>query len=128
MDALYPGSKFILTVRDPERRLESSVRHFAEQDSPMRQLIYGVGHPKGHEALYGERMLRHNRRGCRVLPRPPGDLLTLESARTPSWAPLCGFLGKPVPSVPFPHADAAGDRAAPQWGSWADRRAVRAAE
>ena len=60
MDALYPGSKFILTVRDPERWLASSVRDFAERDLPMRQLIYGVGHPKGHEALYRERMLRHN--------------------------------------------------------------------
>ena len=107
MDALYPGSKFILTVRDPERWLQSSVRDFAERDSPMRQLIYGVGHPKGHEALYRERMLRHNREVAAYFRDRPGDLLTLEWAKKPGWEPLCGFLGKPVPSAAFPHANTA---------------------
>ena len=73
----------------------------------MRQLIYGVGHPKGHEALYRERMLRHNREVAEYFRDRPGDLLTLEWAKKPGWEPLCGFLGKPVPAVPFPHANTA---------------------
>ena len=98
MDALYPGSKFILTVRDPDRWVASAVRDFAERDTPMRQLIYGVGHPKGNEALYVARMQAAQRRGGRVLPRPAGrSLITLDWSQRPGWEPLCGFLGKPVP-------------------------------
>ncbi len=129
MDALYPGSKFILTVRDPDRWLESSVRDFGERDSPMRQLIYGVGHPKGNEALYRERMLRHNRGGRGLFPRPAGgsaDAGMVEEAglgaalRVPWQAGAVGA---------FPARQyRAADRAAPQVGrAGPDRRAFRAA-
>ncbi|MFO1142508.1 MAG: sulfotransferase [Amaricoccus sp.] len=107
MDALYPGSKFVLTVRDPERWIASAVRDFAERDSPMRQLIYGVGHPKGHEALYIARMQAHNAEVAEYFRDRPGDLITLDWSKRPGWEPLCDFLGMPVPKDPFPHANTA---------------------
>ena len=85
MDALYPGSKFVLTVRDPDRWVASAVRDFAERDSPMRQLIYGVGHPKGHEALYVARMQAHNAEVAEYFRDRPGDLITLD------WSTAAGL-------------------------------------
>lgn len=37
----------------------------------------------------------------------PKDKL-LEWSPEDGWKPLCGFLGKPVPDIPFPHANAFG--------------------
>ena len=44
LDAMCPGSKFILTLRDPEPWIRSQVRHFGRSETPMRRWIYGVGH------------------------------------------------------------------------------------
>lgn len=43
---------------------------------------------------------------------PPDRLLEWDISD--GWEPLCKFLGKPVPDVPFPHANAA-------TGGWKDR-------
>jgi Sulfotransferase domain len=104
MDARHPGSKFILTVRDEAKWIESNAAHFGETDTPMRQLIYGVGHPKGNEAVYVERMRRHNREVSEYFRDRPDDLLTIDVTRGANWQTLCGFLGLPAPDVPFPHA------------------------
>jgi hypothetical protein len=104
MDARYPGSKFILTVRDESQWIESNVAHFGTTDTPMRTLIYGVGHPKGNEAVYVERMRRHNQEVAEYFGDRPNDLLTMDVTRNADWETLCGFLGLPVPQVPFPHA------------------------
>jgi hypothetical protein len=108
MDAEWPGSRFILTVRDPDRWLDSIVRHFGKTESPMRRLIYGdaAGCPAGNEALYRERMLRHNREVLDYFRDRPGDLLTLDLAKDGRWEALCAFLGAAVPDEPFPHANA----------------------
>jgi hypothetical protein len=105
MDALHPGSKFILTVRDPQRWVRSNVRHFGERDTPMRQLIYGVGHPEGNEQVYVDRMLSHNREVAEYFAGRPDDLLTIDVTEDGNWGAICGFLGHPVPAVPFPHAN-----------------------
>jgi hypothetical protein len=110
MDGLYPGSRFILTVRDPDAWLESAVRHFGDFKTPMRELIYGVASPRGHEAVYRERMVRHNEEVLDYFKDRPGDLLVLDVAREGNWQKLCGFLGEPVPAARFPHANTAGDR------------------
>jgi hypothetical protein len=38
---------------------------------------------------------------------PPERLLVYEIAE--GWAPLCRFLGRPVPDAPFPHVNATGE-------------------
>ena len=109
MDAESPGSRFILTVRDPDRWLDSSraaLRH--DRDRRCGELIYGdaAGCPAGNEALYRERMLRHNREVLDYFRDRPGDLLTLDLAKDGRWEALCAFLGAAVPDEPFPHANA----------------------
>ena len=49
IDAAYPGSKFVLTLRDPDDWIRSVVNHFGGTSTPMREWIYGVGDPKGNE-------------------------------------------------------------------------------
>lgn len=120
MDALYPGARFILTVRDEDKWFASNLKHFGTDPSPMRELIYGPGNgfPEGHEALYKERMRQHNREVAEYFAVRPDDLLTIELAKDARWEPLCGFLGAPVPEAPFPHANSVRQRELRQkWGA-----------
>ena len=118
MDALHPGAKFILTLRDEDRWYESNLKHFRGKNSPMRALIYGpeAAHPRGNEALFKERMRRHNREVIAYFQDRPDDLLVIDVTRDPSWERLCGFLGKSVPDVPFPHANKRDHRPLPRAG------------
>ncbi len=61
LDQKFPGSKFILTLRPSNDWIRSVVNHFKERETPMREWIYGVGRPKGNEAIYVTRYERHNR-------------------------------------------------------------------
>jgi hypothetical protein len=112
MDAHFPGSRFVLTHRAPEAWIASVVRHFGTGDSPMRRWIYGedAGSPVGHEARYLARYARHRAEVRAHFRDRPGDLLEIDVTAGDGWAPLCGFLGEPVPDVPFPHANRADAR------------------
>ncbi len=107
MDMLFPGSKFILTLRDEDKWYKSTLDDFGERDLPMRALIYGPGHghPAGNEAVYKRRMRRHNAEVREHFRERPHDLFTMELARDAGWDGLCAFLGKPVPARPFPHSN-----------------------
>lgn len=49
LDRHYPGSRFIMTYRDPEEWLASVCNHFRKRPSPMRKWIYGEAYPVGNE-------------------------------------------------------------------------------
>ena len=61
LDAAFPGSRFILTLREPAAWIASVVRHFGHATSPMREWIYGrsAGAPAGNEAIYLARHAAH---------------------------------------------------------------------
>lgn len=107
MDERFPGSRFILTVRDEDEWLQSVVAHFGGVSTPMREWVYGAGagDPVGHEAVYLERLRRHVDDVGRHFADRPGDLLVMDLARGDGWPELCGFLGVDPPGVPFPHAN-----------------------
>jgi hypothetical protein len=107
MDALHPGSKFILTVRDEDKWYASSRNHFGRRNTPMRELIYGpaAAHPEDNEAVYKARMRRHNAEVEAYFRDRPDDLLVIDITRDGRWEPICAFLGHPVPDQPFPHAN-----------------------
>lgn len=117
MDRKYPGSKFILTLRDTRAWLDSQVKHFGRRETPMRKWIYGVGCPEGNEDIYARVFEAHNEDVLRYFGMRPSDLLVLELAKGDGWDELCPFLGKPVPDIPFPHANKAAERNDP----WAMR-------
>jgi hypothetical protein len=110
LDERCPGSRFILTIRPTERWLASALRHFDTVDTPMREWIYGVGHPSGNEDVYRERYERHNREVQDYFRDRPQDLLVMRITDGDGWETLCRFLGKPVPDLPFPHENSAGVR------------------
>lgn len=127
MDRLHPGSRFVLTVRDPDRWIASVVRHFGDRSTPMREMIYGPGKgaPLGHEAHYVARMQQHNDAVLRYFADRPEDLLVVDLTRGDGWEALCGFLGHPVPGRPFPHANTAAEREAAATPAGALRRRLR---
>jgi hypothetical protein len=110
LDERYPGSRFILTVRKPASWIKSQVGHFGTKDTPMRQWIYGVGHPEGNESIYLERYEAHNREVLEHFEDRPDDLLIMDLAGGDGWEELCSFLGKDSPAIPFPHSNQARHR------------------
>lgn len=109
LDSAFPGGKFILTVCSTKSWLERARRYFGEAETPMRRWIYGAGSPIGNEAIYADRFDRHNREVVEYFKDRPSDLLVFPLTESPSWTPLCDFLGKPIPEdIPFPHKNRSG--------------------
>lgn len=120
LDERYPNSKFILTTRPTEDWINSAVRHFDTQSTPMRQWIYGVGYPKGNETTYITRYERHNAEVITYFQDKANALLVLNLAEEEGWPKLCRFLNKPIPDIPFPHANKnrfVGDGRRKNWAS-----------
>lgn len=113
LDQRYRGSKFILTIRSPEHWIQSVVRHFGSGDTPMREWIYGVGHPLGNEEIYLERFKRHNREVLTYFRDRPGNLLVMNLEGGHGWTELCGFLDRKVPLTDFPFVNSAEEREGP---------------
>jgi hypothetical protein len=107
LDQWWPGSKFILTVRPTAAWIRSTVRHFGTATTPMREWIYGVGCPQGHEDVYVARYERHNAEVLEYFRSRPDDLLVLRITEGDGWDKLCPFLHKAIPATAFPHANKA---------------------
>ena len=110
LDAKYPGSKFILMLRNPESWIKSQVRHFGREETPMRTWIYGIGCPEGNEDTYVKRFEDHNREVLNYFKNRPQDLLVMDLAKGDGWDKLCIFLEVAIPNIAFPHANKASDR------------------
>lgn len=102
LDATFPGSRFILTVRDEQRWLRSVIAYFGNKDTPMRRWIYGAGTPLGNEETYLARYRRHNA-DVQAYFADRDDFLVLDLEHGHGWAELHGFLDLAVPDQPFPH-------------------------
>jgi hypothetical protein len=105
VDKQIPGSKFILTVRPETEWFESVLDHFGSEDTPMRDWIYGEGHPQGNELRYISRYLQHNEQVTAYFRDREEDLLVMELHESFGWEKLCQFLDKPVPDSAFPHVN-----------------------
>lgn len=107
LDAAFPGSKFIFTRRiSPDVWFESLCLH-AERSGPteFRRVIYGheMPHdfPDQHKAFY----LKHLQEVRDYFASRPKDFLEVCWEQGDGWKELAEFLGKPVPQIPFPHAN-----------------------
>lgn len=123
LDEKWPGSRFILTIRNEDNWLRSVLRHFGSQAHPMQQWIYGVGYPKGNEEIFLERYRSHNAEVVEYFRDRPGDLLVIDIESGDLWQPICEFLSLDVPQNAFPHANKGG----PVWKlhRWAKDRGRR---
>ncbi len=102
LDAAYPGSKFILTVRDPQSWYRSVVRHFGENETPMRRWIYSVGAPAGHRDIYVDRFNAHYEKVRRHFRSRPDDLLEMNFKAGDGWDAIGRFLETNTPKGAFP--------------------------
>jgi hypothetical protein len=125
IDERFPAARFILTTRDPNAWLASVLNHFGGRSTPMRQAIYGIGDPAVDPVLFRARYERHERDVRAYFDGQPEKLLVVDWGLGAGWSDLCGFLKKPLPDVPFPHANAkqpAGLRRAKRMGVRLGRR------
>ncbi len=113
LDKGYPGSKFVLTVRNEERWLQSVRNHWSPEHNQFRSAwsTDPFTH-KIHKAIYGQknfdadiflaRYRRHNAEVRGYFKDRPNDLLDMDMDANPGWEALCRFLDKPTPVCPYP--------------------------
>lgn len=119
LDQKYPGSKFILTVRDLGSWVSSVLWHYQRNWGGLWRLepaksfcmdsglkIYGLGVGKNIQPvdLMGG-MVRHLQDVMLYFRGREKDLLILDIAGGDGWERLCKFLDKPTPTSPFPHSN-----------------------
>lgn len=102
LDARYPHSKFILTIRESDKWVKSVVKHFKKHRIPSHEWIYGVPMAKGYEDAYVQRYEAHNLEVLEYFKDRPDDLLVIDITKGAGWREICPFLEKPIPPVNFP--------------------------
>lgn len=110
-DRECPGSKFIHVTRDDDAWIRSVVRDFGDYPSTIRSWIYGPGAPVGNEGTYLERYRRHNDEVRTYFEGREDQFISLHLDRGEvTWSNICSFLQRPVPDLPWPHANTAASK------------------
>ena len=116
LDKAYPGSKFILTVRNEADWLASVERLWDPKFNPDRWIwdVYPFSNYI-HTVLYGqkdfdaavfvERYRRHNAEVKKYFKSRREDLLIIDMDKGGDWRPICDFLDCAHPKVAYPHAN-----------------------
>lgn len=111
--AYYPDAKVILTVRDADTWFDSvsetifsATMQGSLAGSPVGAMMQGVifdafGDRVTDRAFMTDWFARRNQT---VIDSVPSDRLLVFSPKE-GWAPLCAFLGAPVPDAPFPRVN-----------------------
>lgn len=105
LDEKYPGSRFILTLRDEDKWLKSVVNHLGFLPDDMQKLTYGVSFPLGNEDIFLEKYRAHNRDVLAYFKDRPKDLLVVDWSDGSGWDVLCPFVERDIPDVAFPHTN-----------------------
>lgn len=110
LDYKFPGSKFVLALRDYDEWIES-IRYITDKnpvtsremdDQIMRRMMVyeSVTFDK---QKFTDAYHRHHDDVRRYFKDRPDDLLEMKLTAGEGWEKLCPFLGLPVPDAPFPH-------------------------
>jgi len=118
--AAYPAAKFVLTVRDPDRWVES----FSETiyklmavrgDAPDEmQAWFGMAEGVIRRTGFPPGLGRSDLRAAfdahidAVKATVPADQLLIYQVKE-GWEPLCAFLDRPMPTEPFPRSNDRGE-------------------
>ncbi|OQY37243.1 MAG: hypothetical protein B6229_08730 [Spirochaetaceae bacterium 4572_7] len=107
LDQMFPGSKFILTVRKNEEIWLNSLKKHSLRTPPItnncEKLAYGYTYPRGHEKEHLEFYRQHNDSVRSYFKGREQDFIELCWEKGHGWKELCDFLGKDIPNIPFPH-------------------------
>ena len=112
----YPDAKVLHSTRDPERWFESTQATIFAPGSaidnppePMRPFLETVTTEFAGRIHDRSFMIDYfKRHDAAVRATVPKDRLLVFEA-TQGWAPLCAFLGVPVPTTPFPRENSRAD-------------------
>lgn len=115
LDRAYPGSKFILTVRNEEGWLASVRTHWGETNPFRAVWSTDPFTDRIHKKLYGQtefdadvflaRFRRHNAEVKEYFAGRPDDLFVMDIDESAGWFDLCAFLGKSIPVADYPKAN-----------------------
>lgn len=115
IDQAYPGSKFILTTLDEEMWVKAAECHWSPRNKfrsawdsdpfshKIHQIIYGQRH--FDREVFLARYRRHNAEVLEYFRYRSDDLLLMPMNQGAGWKELCGFVGSPVPAMPYPHGN-----------------------
>jgi hypothetical protein len=101
VDAQYPGSRFVLTVRPVDDWIESRRQHV---ESNVRRKAAGEYHGRFltvDEAAWRAEWDEHTER-VRAYFAGRDDFLEIDLTSSPRWDPICALLGVAEPANPFP--------------------------
>lgn len=131
LDAAYPGSKFILTVRERGDWLRSVHAHWAALEEQCKTnpslrrfadfihaCIYGSLAFNEDRFTYVYDLHLHNVRS--YFAGRDDDLLVVDICGGDGWEPLCQFLDLPIPHAAFPHTNRSPEQADKVWGTIED--------
>lgn len=127
VDERFPGSKFILTLRDPDRWVQSVVAHFGSKHIPTHEYIYGVKRAVGNEQVMLDYFHRHRAEVEDYFAERPDDLLVMDITTGDGWEVLCPFLGLSIPAFDFPRQNQAGGLQSSRLARLASRSLMAAA-
>jgi hypothetical protein len=102
LDQQYPGSKFILTVRDVDSWVASRTRHVQTNIERHERGEYTGTFLDVEPDAWRAEMAAHHAGVRAYFEGRPDDLLVLDITAGHGWDVLCPFLDRPVPSAPFP--------------------------
>jgi hypothetical protein len=106
LDRRFPGSKFVLTVRDPDSWSRSHERHFSADGARKIVERYRIAdYASRRDELLRDYLARNEEVRSYFADRPD-DLLVLDVVGGQGWGRLCPFLGLKAPTRPFPHLNA----------------------
>ncbi len=103
----YPEAKFILTVRkDSETWFRTMCSHCQRiQHNPHRSFFFGHEKPFEHKKEYIEVYESHNQEVINLFKDRKNQFLIVCWEKGDGWKQICEFLNKPIPDIPFPHAN-----------------------
>ena len=130
LDKGYPGSKFILTIRDTESWLKSAQNHFEIMNRPDEKLggmslhenmrRRGIPADQIHMLAYRQIVFDkeifkkayedHNKEVKTYFKRRSKDLLIMDMSKGDGWDKLCPFLEVDTPEEPYPTAHKTSER------------------
>jgi len=111
-DEWFPGTKFVLTVRDEEAWLPSLRKQWArvphdKVSRRRREVLYGAPVPDISDQQLLGIYRRHNEGVREYFKDRPQDLAVFDWTKGHGWHDLCAFLDEPLPIEEFPRANSA---------------------
>lgn len=109
LDKVYPGSRFILTVREMDGWQDSCRRHWAkhgnrtELDFANLANLSTYGIYDYNETIFKHKYQTYKTAVLKYFEHRPNDLLVLDICGGDGWKKLCEFLHLPEPNEAFPH-------------------------